>query len=88
MTNKSINDKWLDAQSHPEKYTDEELDDMLFSQADLGLLKRALAYDEAKNEAMLKETSFDEDSSCICWLADVVMRFLCSLSCYQPICCE
>ena len=55
MTNKSINDKWLDAQSRPEKYTDEELDDMLFSQADLGLLKRALAYDEAKNEAMMKE---------------------------------
>lgn len=60
MTNKSINDKWLDAQSHPEKYTDEELDDMLFSQADLGLLKRALAYDEAKNEAMMKEKQSED----------------------------
>ena len=48
MTNKSINDKWLDAQSHPEKYTDEELDDILFSQADLGLLKRAFVYDKAE----------------------------------------
>ena len=48
MTNKSLNDKWLDAQAHPEKYSDEELDELLFSQADLGLLKRAFAYDEAR----------------------------------------
>ena len=54
MTNKSMNDKWLDAQSHPWKYSDEELDDMLFSQADLGLLKRAFAYDEAKDESMME----------------------------------
>ena len=60
MTNKSINDKWLDAQSHPEKYTDEELDDMLFSQADLGLLKRAFVYDKAKNEAMMKEKQSED----------------------------
>ena len=60
MTNKSINDKWLDAQSHPEKYTDEELDDMLFSQADLGLLKRAFVYDKAENDAMLKEKQSED----------------------------
>ncbi len=65
MTNKSLNDKWLDAQAHPENYSDEELDELLFSQADdaagdgnaLGvsdemiLLKRAYAYDEAKRKA-------------------------------------
>jgi len=54
MTNKSLNDKWLDAQAHPEKYSDEELDQLLFSQADLGLLKRAFAYDEARKN-MMKE---------------------------------
>lgn len=52
MTNKSLNDKWLDAQAHPEKFSDEELDELLFSQADLGLLKRAFAYDEARKNVM------------------------------------
>lgn len=61
MTNKSLNDKWLDAQAHPENYSDEELDELLFSQVDDGnalgvsdemiLLKRAFAYDEAKRKA-------------------------------------
>lgn len=69
MTNKSLNDKWLDAQAHPENYSDEELDELLFSQADdpeadnasevdktsgisdeMVLLKRAFAYDDAKNK--------------------------------------
>lgn len=63
MTNKSLNDKWLDAQAHPEKYSDEELDELLFSQADeseadnasgisdeMVLLKRAFAYDDANNQ--------------------------------------
>lgn len=62
MTNKSFNDKWLDAQVHPEKYSDEELDELLFSTSGdtsddntLGdsegmvLLKRAFAYDEAND---------------------------------------
>lgn len=68
MTNKSLNDKWLDAQAHPENYSDEELDELLFSQADddgdgnaLGvsdemiLLKRAFAYDEAKRKANMAD---------------------------------
>ena len=80
MTNKSINDKWLDAQSHPEKYTDEELDDMLFSQADLGLLKRALAYDEAENDAMLKEKQSEDWKHPLMKIAAVFVGLL-MLSC-------
>lgn len=57
MNNKSLDEKWLDAQAHPENYSDEELDELLFSQAeDIGLLKRAFAYEEAKKKTIVVST--------------------------------
>lgn len=59
MNNKSLDEKWLDAQAHPENYSDEELDELLFSQAeDLGLLKRAFAYDDAKRKTNIGENKY------------------------------
>ncbi len=56
MTHKNVTDKWLDAQAHPENYSDEELDELLFSQGrGTDLLKRASAYDEAKQSVDAEE---------------------------------
>ena len=58
MNTKNLEEKRLDDQVHPDKYSDEELDELLFTQDTVPsseegdavmLLKRSFAYDEAKN---------------------------------------
>lgn len=57
MSKENETNKWLDAQLHPELYTDEELDHLLAEQAgdEMSLLKRALTSKEAKNNLNIEE---------------------------------
>ena len=57
MSKENETNKWLDAQLHPELYTDEELDHLLAEQAgdEMSLLKRALTSKEAKDNLNIKE---------------------------------
>lgn len=57
MSKENETNKWLDAQLHPELYTDEELDHLLAEQAgdEMSLLKRALASKEAKDNLNIEE---------------------------------
>ena len=57
MSKEKETDKWLDAQLHPEHYTDEELDHLLTEQAgeEMSLLKRTLASQEANAPIDIEE---------------------------------
>lgn len=57
MSKENETNKWLDAQLHPEHYTDEELDHLLAEQAgnEMSLLKRALTSKEAKDNLNIEE---------------------------------
>lgn len=57
MSKEKETNKWLDAQLHPELYTDEELDHLLAEQAgdEMSLLKRALMSKEAKDNLNIEE---------------------------------
>lgn len=57
MSKENETNKWLDAQLHPEHYTDEELDHLLAGQAgdEMSLLKRALTSKEAKDNLNIEE---------------------------------
>ena len=57
MSKENETNKWLDAQLHPELYTDEELDYLLAEQAgdEMSLLKRALTSKEAKDNLNIEE---------------------------------
>lgn len=57
MSKENETNKWLDAQLHPEHYTDEELDELLIQQAgdEMSLLKRTLASEEAKDNLNIEE---------------------------------
>lgn len=57
MSKENETNKWLDAQLHPELYTDEELDQLLAEQAgdEMSLLKRALTSKEAKDNLNIEE---------------------------------
>lgn len=57
MSKENEINKWLDAQLHPEHYTDEELDYLLAEQAreEMSLLKRTLASEEAKDNLNIEE---------------------------------
>lgn len=57
MSKENETNKWLDAQLHPELYTDEELDHLLAEQAgdEMSLLKRALTSKEAKENLNIEE---------------------------------
>lgn len=74
MNTKNLEEKRLDAQIHPDKYSDEELDELLFSQDTMSssedgdaviLLKRSFAYDEAKNSIDVGEEwkKFEKEQS-------------------------
>lgn len=57
MSKENETNKWLDAQLHPEHYTDEELDHLLTEQAgdEMSLLKRALTSKKAKENLNIEE---------------------------------
>ena len=57
MSKENDTNKWLDAQLHPEHYTDEELDHLLTEQAreEMSLLKRTLISEEAKENLNIEE---------------------------------
>lgn len=57
MSKENETNKWLDAQLHPEHYTDEELDHLLTEQAgdEMSLLKRALTSKKAKDKLNIEE---------------------------------
>ena len=57
MSKENETNKWLDAQLHPELYTDEELNHLLTEQAgeEMSLLKRALTSKEAKDNLNIEE---------------------------------